>query len=691
MPAKLLRPALAVLLVGSALVVVVAVASSDDDGHEGGPDTRPNVVLIVTDDQTVAQMAALPRTRELLGGTGVTFTNAVASYPLCCPSRATILTGQYVQNNGVRQNLDLAPLPNTEAAEGAPEGEGYAAYVDDAEDRSVAVALEQSGYHTGLLGKYLNGYPVPGPVPPGWTDWRAAEEAPNSYWNTTMNINGSVEEFRDRFQTDLFASMATEMVDDASASDQPFFLSLNFSAPHLQRDGRPNFPPRHENLYPRVQAPRTPVWNEADFSDKPEFLQDRFLPMFPTQQDSMDAAWRNGLRSLRSVDEAIEQVVEQLEATGELANTNLVFMSDNGYTFGEHRLKHYKYLPYEPIVRVPVIVSGPAVADAQEGTESDLAVVNTDIAPTILDIADVEPLAPVDGRSLVPILQGSPGAWQAGSSRTPAHPRPVYIVGIAPNFPGVLPSYSGVRTSDGWKYVQWEDPDRSRELYDLDADPMELQNLAGRAAYRSVVDRLERQRRLLATCVGRSCHAPPYGYLDLPHEGGLPAWYAAARWSDSHGLGVAYRDGTFRPRRVPDRISAVAWLWREAGEPTGAAPNPFIDVPAASDRMVDWAFAQRIVRPTSDRRLRPTAPLTRASWADMLWRAVDRPGAGSTQLPDDVDDGSAAAGAIRWIVSDPSGSRGPIVALGGGRTFRPRAEVTRAEAVTWMHLAFSRR
>ncbi len=571
------------------------------------------------------------------------------------------------------------------------EGEGYPAFANQAEGHSIAVALERSGYHTGLLGKYLNGYPVPGPVPPGWTDWRAAEEAPESYWNTTMNLNGRVVVFRNRFQTDLYATMASEMVDVASESGHPFFLSLNFSAPHLQADTQPAFPPRHQNLYPEARVPRTPVYNEADFTDKPAFLRSRFFPMLPVQQFNMDAAYRNGFRSLRSVDEAIEQVVEQVEANGELGNTNFVFISDNGYTFGEHRLRQYKYLPYEPIVRVPLIVAGPAVTPSQQGTESDLAVVNTDVAPTILDIADVSPLATVDGRSLVPILRGVPRAWQAGASSTPAHPRPVYIVGITPNIRGSIPTYSGVRTSDGWKYVQWEDPERSRELYDLDTDPMELQNLADRPAYRDVVDRLERQRRLLARCAGRSCHAPPYGYLDLPHHGGLPGWFAAARWADSHGLGVAYRDATFRPERVPSRISAVAWLWREAGEPTGSPPNPYVDVTAAFDPVVDWAFAHRILRPNADRRLRPDAPLTRALWADMLWRAVDRPGAGSAQLPADVDSDRATADAIRWLVSDPSGSLGPIASLGPGRTFRPSAAVTRADAVTWLHAAVTRR
>ncbi len=105
MLAKLVRPALAAVLVGSALWAVAAASLDDQGADDSGPDNRPNIVLIVTDDQTLAQMAALPRTRAVLGGTGVTFTNAVASYPLCCPSRATILTGQYVQNNGVRQNL----------------------------------------------------------------------------------------------------------------------------------------------------------------------------------------------------------------------------------------------------------------------------------------------------------------------------------------------------------------------------------------------------------------------------------------------------------------------------------------------------------------------------------------------------------------------------------------------------------
>jgi hypothetical protein len=390
------------------------------------------------------------------------------------------------------------------------------------------------------------------------------------------------------------------------------------------------------------------------------------------------------------VDDAIERIVEQVEADGELANTNFVFMSDNGFAFGEHRLRQAKYVPYEPIVRVPVIVAGPIVPPAERGTESDVAVVNTDITPTILDIAGVAPLAPVDGRSLVPILRGSPGAWQAGASSRPAQPRPVLLVGFAPDFPGAMPSYSGVRTSDGWKYIRWADGAGAQELYDLDTDPLELQNLARRPAYREVMARLERQRRLLVTCVGRSCHAPPYGYLDLPRRGGLPAWFEPARWADARGLQVAFSDATFRPKAVPSRISALAWLWREAGKPSGSPPHPYVDVPAASDRIVDWAVESEILRPTSDLRLRPGAGLTRAEWADLLWRAAGQPDPGSASLPDDVDADDAAADAIRWLVSDPPGSLGPVASPDANGNLRPHAGVTRAVAVTWLRAAATR-
>ena len=653
-------------------------------GSSAVPAASPNVVVIMTDDQTVEQMVALPATRSLLGDTGVTFDDAVVSYPMCCPSRASFFTGQYTQNNGVRQNAagdDDNPLPR----ETAPviDVEAWPAFAADAEARSLAVALEGSGYHTGLLGKYLNGYRITAGPPVGWSDWRASGSPASSFWNTRLNVNGTVTEFPEQFQTDLFADQAVDMIDDASASGRPFFLAFNFSAPHTSNDGRPTFAPRHESLYADETAPRSDAFDEVDTSDQPAFLRQRYPRLTSDQIDAVDERWRNGLRSLAAVDEAVAGIVHRLDTDGELEDTVIVFTSDNGFFYGEHRIPIGKYLPYEPAVHVPLIVSGPAVAASRRGTESDLAVANVDLSPTILDLAGVEPLSLPDGRSFAPVLAGDTVPWQAGTGGS-THPRPVYLMGVASSLPARIPvTYSGVRSSDGWVYVRWEDRERSVELYDLAADPEQIDNLADDPAHAVVRSRLERQRRFLVRCAGRSCDVPPYGYLDLPHGAAMPSWFGAAHWADTTGVDVAFGDGTFGPVQPGRRGALVSWLWRYSGSPVVATSTPFADVGPGLRPAVDWALDAGILS-GGQTLLRPRQGATRATWASWLWALAGRPEPPSTGRPRDVGASHWAVEAITWLTSDPPGPDGPIASGYADGTFRPAAEVTRAQAVGWL-------
>ena len=666
--------------------VVVATSPSSSSAAPPIPgDDRPNVVVIMTDDQTLEQMQALPMTTDLLGGSGLTFTDAVVSYPMCCPSRATFFTGQYTQNNGVRTNSaadDLNPLP-VESSMSTRQPEAWPAFAADAEGRSIAVALRRSGYHTGLLGKYLNGYRPRSPVPPGWVDWRAA--APEGYWDGRLNVNGRLLTLPEGFVTDQYAWVSGSMIDRASASGRPFFLMLNFFNPH-GAPGRtgPSFAPRHADLYQGAQAPRTPAFDEANLADKPVWLQAN-----PELSEDaivrIDEHWRVGLRSLASVDEAVSSIVGRLQDTGELEDTVLVFTSDNGLYFGEHRIPEGKYTPYEPAIHVPLIVAGPAVAPALRGTTSDVAVANVDLGATILDLADAAPLAPLDGRSLVPVLAGEGTDWEPGPGSSSSHPRVVYLMGIGRTVrsPG-RPTFSGVRTSDGWVYIRWETPERDVELYNLNTDPYQVDNLAGRPEVQARQSRLERQRRHLVRCAGRSCDVPPYGYLDLPHDNSVPPWLAAARWADRGPVDVAFSDGTFRPRGRAPRSVVMTWLWRQAGSPVASGPSAITDASRALQPALDWAVGTGVL-PETMTTFSPARVATRVQWASWLWRRAGRQVVSRSVLPAEVGRRSPHAAAVAWVLtdSDRGGPQRPIAALLDGR-FRSGVGLTRADAVIWL-------
>jgi arylsulfatase A-like enzyme len=483
------RPlSLASALLLAALLPLVPTAPTAAAAPAAPARQRPNFVVVLTDDQTVAQMQFLPATRSLLGGRGVTFTDYVVSYPLCCPSRATLLTGQYTQNNGVANNID-----------------GAGQFAGPVQRTALPVALRRSGYFTGYVGKYLNGYDETDPVPPGWTDWRGATYV-NNYRRTRLNENGVITTHRDEFQTDLFARKTTEVLARASDSGRPFYVQLSTYAPH-GGIGR-TYADRHQHLYADLQAPRGPAYDEEDVSDKPPVVSNR-PRLDAAARQAITRTWRQEARSLRAVDDAVARIVRQLRADGELANTTIIVTSDNGFFHGEHRIRSGKFLPYEPSVRVPLLVSGPLVAPELRGGEIDEPTANVDIVPTILDAARSAPLRTPDGVSLMPLLAGEDvGDWTS---------RSVELVGISGACRSCGYPYSGVRRGDGLVYWRLDRTGRT-ELYDLTTDPDQLQNLSEDPAYAATVLELEAARIALSSCRGASCGRPgdwtPWSPLD---------------------------------------------------------------------------------------------------------------------------------------------------------------------------------
>lgn len=433
-------------------------------------------MLVVLDDLDSAALVGLPHIEQRLGREGVTFTQHFASNPLCCPSRASLLTGQYAHNHGVRSNA-------------LPEG-GFGRFRNTGhEANSLAAWLHAAGYRTGLMGKYLNDYPhgaSPTYVPPGWDDWRAVledREADNlGYW---VNENGHLTRPAS-YQTDFLIGRALEFVEAAGQPvAQPFFLYIAPAAPHA-----PSTPAaRHAGLFAEARAPRTAAFNEVDVSDKPGWLQAQ--PLLDARQiRRVDRFYRRRLQTLAAVDEAMARLFALLERRGQLADTFVFFTSDNGYLQGQHRFPSGKNAPYEESVRVPLLVRGPGVAT---GVRRRHLVANIDCAPTLLELAGVRPPGALDGRSFARLLGAAPPPPEGWRSA-------VLLERQRSGDPFLIPAWRGVRGLDE-AYFEYETGEH--EAYDLRSDPDQLDGRTGLTSRR--VRALAARLETLSRCRGLDC------------------------------------------------------------------------------------------------------------------------------------------------------------------------------------------
>ena len=489
--------------IAPALMALICLAAAAPPAPAAAPAAaaeRPNLVVIMTDDQTVAELSAMPRTRRLIAAKGVRFDRSYVSYPVCCPSRATYLTGQYAHNHGV---MGLYP----------PTG-GYGRF--DKHD-ALPVWLRSAGYYTAHLGKFLNGYgdQEPADVPPGWSDWRATVDySTYSMWGYTLNENGRLRTYGRPFrevprlyQTDVLARKAQSIV-ESRAGRGPFFVSLNLLGPHHEgraiqrRTGlivRPA--PRHRRAAVALPA-RSASFNERDISDKPLFIQRRVRPFGRGDLRRIQRVAVQRRRALLAVDDAVARVIGALRRTGELANTYVVFTSDNGYLQGEHGIGSGKMLPYDASSAVPLLIRGPGLPG---GAVSRELVANVDLAPTLLELAGASPGTTPDGRSLLPFAR-RPGLrsrrailHETGGSRWIGRQGQDEVAGRG--LRRVL-TYRAVRLP-GWLYVRYHGG--SRELYDLRRDPHQLRSVHADPRYRSTRRVLGRELRRLVRCRGAAC------------------------------------------------------------------------------------------------------------------------------------------------------------------------------------------
>jgi N-acetylglucosamine-6-sulfatase len=485
---------------------------------------RPNIIFVLTDDLAVWDLEAMPKLKALITDQGTSFSNFFVNLSQCCPSRASILRGQYAHNTEIYGNYP-------------PEG-GFQKFHSSAKEIStVAVWLHDAGYRTMLAGKYLNGYPTKHDlrfIPPGWDEWYSPVKG-DAYgqFNYTLNENGTLVHYGHRpkdYGTDVYRVKSTDFIRRMAKEGKPFFCYLSVYAPHT-----PATPaPRHMNLFPDARAPRTPNFNEEDVSDKPRHI--RSQPLLSAEEiRKIDEHHRKRLQSLQAVDEMIEDLLETLTTTGQIENTYIFFSSDNGFHLGNHRQFLGKQSPYEEEMRVPLLVRGPGVA---RGRQVDLLTGNIDLAPTWAELAGVKIPDWVDGFSLVPLWSPRPlssDSWrhayllQCGNpdetGKDSHHPiAPTWLVdgtleppddieelrragflGDTPKGVFEVPPFYGIRTAE-YTYIEYVTGER--ELYDLRRDPYQLENKVERVNP-ELVDQLSARVRFLKKCAGYTCRNEP--------------------------------------------------------------------------------------------------------------------------------------------------------------------------------------
>jgi N-acetylglucosamine-6-sulfatase len=458
----------------AAMLAVIALAvgavAADPSPRRARAVELPSIVVIITDDQRWDTLWAMPTVRRQLIGKGVTFTNAFASNPLCCPSRASTLTGQYSHSTGVWRNQ--------------PPYGGWASFDDSS---TIATWLKPFGYSTGMFGKYFNGYwraaYGSGYIPPGWDRWVAFPRA--GFYGYDLNVDGSIQPFGtapEDYSTDVLAEEVDAFIRSTTG---PLLAWYTPFAPHSPATPGPGY----ERAFRDLRPWRPPSYNEPDVSDKPRWVQ--AVRSFDRRKRQKEDAFRiDQYRTLLSVDDAIGTILQALKDTGRLANTLIVFTSDNGISYGEHRWRT-KRVAYEESLRIPFVVRyDPIVAVPRE---DESLVLNVDVAPTAAAAAGIA--APeADGQSLLPLLASPAAPW-----------RDRFLTEHLAKKHDRVPTFCGVRT-ERYLYVYYITGEE--ELYDLIQDPYELTNVASSTEAQPLMSELR-------TDLARLCNPPPPG-LQLP-------------------------------------------------------------------------------------------------------------------------------------------------------------------------------
>ncbi len=440
--------------------VTTTPAATAAAGEASAVRKKPNIVFILMDDASMNLLQFMPRVQQMQQS-GTTFSNYFVTDSLCCPSRTSILTGQYPHNTGIYSNH-------------APDG-GYKLFHRlDGEAQTFATDLKAAGYRTALMGKYLNEYmpnkgKKPGPVPPGWSEWAVGGNA-YSEFNYKLNENGKVRSYGDSpkdYMTDVLAKRGTAFIGRAVKSKKPFMLEIAPYAPHS-----PYTPaPRDAKKFPGLTAPRGPAFN-AVTQNAPGWLAAK-KPLSTKEIATLDRKFRLRAQSVVAIDAMIARIKAELVTQGVADNTYLIISADNGFHLGEHRLGAGKQTAFDTDIRVPLVVTGPGVPAGR--TVNELTE-NIDLRPTFAALGGVPASPMIDGRDLSKLLHGG----------TAAEPRDTILVehrgeamtskdpDVQPASSGNPPTYAAIRGPD-WLYVEYITGER--EYYDTVADPDQLNNV----------------------------------------------------------------------------------------------------------------------------------------------------------------------------------------------------------------------
>ena len=489
----------------------------DEEPLRSGP---PNILLFMTDDQDVTahSLDHMPRLNRLFRQEGMEFLNYYVPTGLCCPSRASILRGQYCHNTKVYDNGDLS---NSTYQSGA-----WQKFLDEGlEEETIATMLQNLGYETALIGKYLNGYMGPkaaAHVPPGFDHWMAMLRL--YFYGPTFSDNGVELDLNETiYQTDFILDWVIDFLTNKRYKSKPFFLMITPFAPHT-----PATPAkRHKNMFNNATFPRFDSFNPPDGvqSHRPAWMKD-LPPLTQEQIDSMDNFYRNRLRSLQAIDEALESIVETLQEENLEGNTYFFYTADNGQHFGDFRIPAGKRQAYETDVLVPFLVRGPGI---KAGVKSTQIVQSVDLAPTFLHLASlemetdhIETSYQMDGKSMAPLLEGKipptpkvnhyrPAAlleMYGGSSNIGLRYKNMSAFYHNHMFPN---TYQAVRVINGpgWArdanllYVEWCTGEQ--ELYNMTIDPHQVTNIV-ESTDLTVVNSLSHLVAHLGKCSGHSCY-----------------------------------------------------------------------------------------------------------------------------------------------------------------------------------------
>lgn len=485
--------------------------------------STPNIVVVMADDMRADDLRWMPRVRKLVGKDGLTFDNSFSPYPLCCPARASFMTGQYAHNHKVWWHE-------------APEG--YAAFDDS---RTLATSLSQAGYRTGFIGKYLNRYGTAkskvsgGPsykyVPRGWDDWRAAIENPRrdgihgdtyNYFDTPFNVNGKVDNrYRGKYQSNVIGDFSVEMTKRFSKQKQPFFMYVNYVAPHhgaprekgdvgVLRDSMGNrqvffTPARPRSVWGKFDRiinrgaglPKNGGPAEKNVSDKPTFFRSLPEPGL-NERDALRTVSRQRAESVYVMDRNIARLIKQLKRSGEWSNTVFMFTSDNGFYLGEHRQRYGKVRAHEPSFRVPFLVTGPGMRSGESRYDP---ITTIDVSASILDLANARAPHVADGQTRVPTMLGGDRGWVS-----PVVNEATNLEGKKLRSPGFKDRRVaiGIRTA---RYSYIRNRTGEHELYDLVRDPLQDRNVFSSKSYADQRRALTRVWKDFKDCDGQQCLA----------------------------------------------------------------------------------------------------------------------------------------------------------------------------------------